>query len=366
MTAMRPVLDVIIDANVVFLLTFGLWALAQLFVSRSRMATDYAAQLKMLRMVMICVVLSPFLAAGVVWGSQMLWPKTPITVSDLAVAAYLRGEIAIPAVEFEAILDTRSRILDAVIAGEYPWLLALGVMIAIGGLVQALRTTITIFHVRHLLKGSYVWRQTRTTDIRLSDTVTMPFAARGVFRRHVVLPSALVTDTEALRVVLAHEFQHLRQGDVEWEVGFELLRPFLYWNPVYLLWKRAFDRLRELSCDQTVVTKRRISARDYANCLIAFCEKRLPGPAPRAMNVAFLRRGRGAAKFALETRIRALEVVPEHGESRAAQIAMIAVMSIGIVLAAASVRPPGDWSQDSLTFSMIVNLERYNANYSGF
>ena len=125
MTAMKPVLDFVFDANVVFFVAFGLWALTHYALSNSRWKDDYSLQLRLLRIVFICVILSPFLSFASVTLSHAIWASAPFTVSDLAVAAYLRGDIAIPAVQFEEILNTRSRIFDAVLAGELPWMTAI-------------------------------------------------------------------------------------------------------------------------------------------------------------------------------------------------------------------------------------------------
>ncbi|MEM9974777.1 MAG: M56 family metallopeptidase [Pseudomonadota bacterium] len=366
MTAMKPVLDVIIDANVVFLLAFGLWWLVQTAMARSPLATDFMTQLRLLRVVLFVVLLSPLLSFLAVAAGQFLWPKTPITVADLAVAAYLRGEISIPALQFEALLNTRSRVIDMVLSGEMPLLTTLFAVLAAGVILQATLTLRAARRVSGVIAGSYLWRRTPTTDIRLSDTVAIPFAARGLFRRHVVLPSSILTNRNDLRVVLAHEFQHLRQGDVEWELAFELLRPLLFWNPVYRLWKQAFDRLRELSCDQAVIAARRITPRAYAECLLSFCERRVTRRWPRVMNVAFVRSGSRAARRALETRVLALEHGRGLGQAQRIVPLLALLLAVGIVLAAASVRQPGDWSQDRLMLSTIVNLERLDAINRGY
>ncbi len=361
MTAMKPVLDFIVDANVVFFVAFGLWALTQFAISKSKWRTDYALQLRLLRIVFLCVVFSPILSYLSVKLSHAIWASAPFTASDLVVAAYLRGDISMPAVQFEAILNTRSRIFDSVLAGEMPWLTALIAVIALGGVALFAQAIWTVAHIKSLVTRSYVWRRTRTTDIRLSDTVTVPFAVRGVFRRHVVLPSELVLRQREMRVVLAHEFEHLRQGDVEWELIFEFLRPLLYWNPVFLLWKRSFARLREFSCDHAVLETLKISPRDYAECLLRFCGQKSRSYRAERMNVGLVRTRTGGAREALELRLLALQRTREHHKSRYVLVFATSILALGIFLAAASVRDPGDWSHDRLMLSTVVNLERMEA-----
>ncbi|MEL6645470.1 MAG: M56 family metallopeptidase [Pseudomonadota bacterium] len=363
---MKPVLDIVIDANVVFLVAFGFWGLTHAALSRSWLRADYALQLRLLRAVLLVVILSPLLSFLAVTLSQSLWPKAPITVSDVAVAAYLRGEIAMPAVQFEELLNTRNRWLDMVLSGQLPWLTALLALLVIGSLALLVQTTRTILHINRIVAQSFVWRRTRSTDVRLSDTVSVPFAARGLFRRHVVLPSHLLTQPHDMRIVMAHEFEHLRQGDVEWELAFEFLRPFLYWNPVFLLWKRTFGRLRELCCDRAVLQSARITPREYAQCLLTFCRRDPSGQAVARLNVAFVRTGTRSARSALEARVLALQHTHQMPRRHVLFGGLAVILSLAIVLTAASVRNPGDWSQDRLMLSTVVNLERFRAHERGF
>lgn len=367
MTVMRPALELILDANVVFLAAFAVWALIQAGLVRSRLRTDYGLQLRLLRVVLLMVIVSPVLTLAVGAAGQAFWPKVPMTVSDLAVAAYLRGDIAMPALRFEALLNLRGQLADSLLSGDLPWLAALLSGLALGTAVLLARTAATVFRVRGVIAASHVWRRTRRTDVRLSDTVAVPFAARGLLRRHVVLPSRLLLHPREMRIVLAHEFEHLREGDVEWEMAFELLRPFLYWNPAFVLWKRAFGRLRELNCDRAVLQSLRMSPREYARCLLAFCGRRAAARPVEALNVAFVRvRARGARQ-ALEARLLALAEA-RAAEHRSAPVFWLAalVLAAGVALAALSVRSAGDWSQDRLMLSTIVNLERLEAINRGF
>lgn len=366
MTAMKPVLDLVVDANVVLILAFCIWRLAQAALVRSPLRTDFRLQLRLLRCVLLFVVLSPLLSFAAVSIGQAFWPKAPITVSDLAVASYLRGEIAMPAIQFEELLNTRNRVFEMILTGELPWLTAALAAAICGSIYLLLQTVGAMFRVNQVVSQSYVWRRTRFTAIRLSDTVSIPFVARSLFRYHVVLPSHLLTQPTSLRIVLAHEFEHIRQRDVDWELAFEFLRPVLYLNPAFLLWKRAFNRLRELNCDQTVLASMRISPKEYARCLLGFCGRQPSSRPIEILNVAFIRTGSRSARMALEERFLALRETQAKHSSKAVFWALALVFAFGITTSAASVRNPGDWSQDRLTLSMVVNLERYNQINMGY
>lgn len=363
---MIPMLDFFVDANVLLLLAYILWRGAQALILRSPLRQDHGFQVALLKAVLLVTLLSPLLAQAALAIGHKLAPGTPTTLSDMAVAAYLKGNIALPAQDFEALLNTRGTWTEALLRGDLSWAVALAMGLAAVGLFHLGQLALSILRVQRAVSDSYLWRRTARVDIRLSDTVRVPFAARGLWRRHVVLPSNLVMQPAELRLILAHEFQHLRARDVEWELAFEALRPLLFWNPAFVLWKRAFDQLRELSCDQTVLAGRRIDPHTYAACLLDFCERRIRGPWPKSVNVAFVsapraRWGRDGARAALEQRILALYVVPSARRLRGLIPGCVLVLTLCITLAAASVRQPGDWSQDRLMLSTIVNLERLEA-----
>ena len=364
--AIETALELVIDANVIFALAFALWWVAQRVLTYSRYRTDYGLQLRLLRTVLLFVIFSPFISYGLVIVSQSLWPDLPITASDIAVAAYLRGDIALPALQFEQLLTARSRIIEGAISGELFWLTAIFAAIGLSSAVIIGQIVCTVLRIRSIVLHSYVWRRTRTTDILLSDTVEVPFATRGLFRRKIVLPSRLLVQPKDLRIVLAHEFEHLREGDAEWEFVLEFMRPILFWNPVFLLWKHAFSLLRELNCDRAVLTSLRITPREYAHCLLDFCGRRTARGSAKRLNVALVRTGGRDTRYLLETRLLALreqcDTQPNHGVFWALTVCVAGCL----LLAAALFHSPSDWSQDRLMLSTIVNLERLEAINRGF
>ena len=359
MTGTKPIVDLFIDANILLALAFALWWGARRIMARSAIRQDYTRQLRLMKLFLAVTILSPLVASLAARAGTALAPETPLTVSDIAVAAFLRGDIAMPAVRFEALLNLRDATVDRFLAGQSAWLTILAAALTFGALVHAVRLAATIWRIRAALGRSYLWRRTARVDIRVSDRVGAPFAVRGLRRRHVVVPSAMLTRPHELKIVLAHEFQHLRGGDTEWEIVFELLRPILYWNPAFAALKRQFEHLRELGCDQQVLDRGNVAAADYVRCLLDHCERRLREPLPRAMNVAFVKAG--TSRLALEDRVMAmLDPAPtRHGRLALPVLALL--LASGVSVAALSVRQPGDWSHDRLMLSTVVNLERIHA-----
>ena len=106
---------------------------------------------------------------------------------------------------------------------------------------------------------------------------------------------------------------------------------------------------------------------DYAACLLRF---RGRGRASKTselstFNVAFLRTG-SKGRAALELRLLALADRRRTDSGRILFAALCGLLTAGMILAAASVRNPGDWSQDRLTLSTVVNLERLEAINRGY
>lgn len=361
MTTTKAAIDLLINANLVMGLAWLAWAAMHQVVRRTRLRLDFAAQLRVLRLALFAVLAGPLLAVAAGPVVDWLAPSAPLTIGDIAVAAYLRGDISMSAARFEELLMFKQRSVDAMVSGRAPWLVAVAVLLAAGALVCIGRTALSLIRLNRVLSRSHVWRRTGSVDLRFSDAVDIPFAARGLRRRHVVLPIALLTRPRELRVVLAHEFEHLRQGDVEWEILLDLLRPALYWNPAFHLWKRAFDRLREVNCDQAVLERAAISPRDYARCLLAFCavagsgrQRQLPGMALMPVRASRARR-------AIETRILALADRRRQMAGSLLVWTVSALVVLSITLVSTSFRKSEDWSQDRLLFSSVVNLERHYA-----
>jgi beta-lactamase regulating signal transducer with metallopeptidase domain len=165
-------------------------------------------------------------------------------------------------------------------------------------------------------------------------------------------------------IALAHELQHLRQSDTGWEIGLELLRPLFFWNPVFSLWKRQMESLRELACDQQLLARGRTAPRAYADCLLRVCAASL-GAGPQGRSVAVTvplvlaaSPGNHRRAAALEARLTALLDAGVPQPRRWVGALALSVLLFGLSIAAVGVQRQGGWSQDRLMLATIVNLER--------
>lgn len=107
----------------------------------------------------------------------------------------------------------------------------------------------------------------RMPDVRISDAAAAPFVL-GVLRPRLVLARRQLAKRSELEAVVLHEVAHLRRGDLfvrhfQWLVG-----TLLFFWPVVAWVNRRIDLLREYACDEWALRHGRLSAGDYARCLL--------------------------------------------------------------------------------------------------
>ncbi len=373
MPQISPLVDAYIDANIILVAAFAVLCLMRWGLRRAGHGDAHLLHLRLTEGMLAAAVLSPFVAYGLTVLASRLWPGVPMNAADFAVAQFLDGRVKMDAVTFESLMGTRRRIVEDIVYLDGALVRAGVTVFALGFLASLWRTGSEILRLRRLIEDSFVWRRFGRVDLRLSDSARMPFSTRGIFRRHIVIPSDLLTQPDILRIALAHELQHMRRGDTEWEVALVVLRPLFFWNPVFGAWKRKLEALRELGCDAAVLERRRVSPRDYADCLLKVCHRGMGDPASMgrvAPRVPFLEIGQSRTgrrnHAALVRRVSA--IASAKGIRRASAVyfwPILIVAGLTIGLGAASLQRQGDWSQDRLMLSTVVNLERLETRNVG-
>jgi beta-lactamase regulating signal transducer with metallopeptidase domain len=164
---------------------------------------------------------------------------------------------------------------------------------------------------------------------------------------------------------VAHELQHLRQGDITWEILLELLKPVFFLNPVFHVWKKQVEELRELSCDSEVLRRGRINISDYCETLLSVCQKRLRRD--RAFLIAFPKvtlvtadrvSEYGERKNLLSRRIISLFEAKKTLQTKTTTVMFMVPLVVFLSVVTIAIQKSGDWSQDRLMLSTVVNLER--------
>ena len=156
-------------------------------------------------------------------------------------------------------------------------------------------------------------------------------ATWGFFRPAVLLPSHAHTwSHERLRIVLAHEFAHIRRHDWLVQIGAEALRTMLWFNPLIWLSCTRLRRASEQACDDAVLGSG-VPAREYAAHLIDLARLCRRPIAATAMSMAH--------PSTLERRIVAMlnPRLDRQAVSRGAAAAATALL-LAVTLPAASVR----------------------------
>ncbi|SPH18021.1 hypothetical protein DEA8626_01551 [Defluviimonas aquaemixtae] len=367
MTIASALIDAYLDVNLLLVLVFALWLLAGRGLALVGLSHAVTARLRFLRALFLAVLLSPAFVALVSLGMRSGYVPADhaVNLSDFIVAQYLQGNIDMEASQVERLLGARGRVVDAMAGPVGQGLLA---FLASGFLVCAIRLALGVVTLRGIVADSYAWRRIGRVELRLSDTVSVPFSTRGLRTRIVVLPSTMLANERDRGIALAHELQHLRQGDVEWEIALGLIRPFLFWNPAFYLWKARMEELRELSCDRQVMARRRYRVAEYCDCLLSVCHdglrrrRLLSAGAPAVALVRtenWIFGGRSAALL----KRRMMSVIEGRAERHPTVICAALTLPILALTLAASVaiQKPGDWSPDRIMLSTIVNLERLEA-----
>ncbi len=362
-------LNAYIDANIVLVFAFLIWMPVRLAMSRLGFRHSYVAQLKLMNWIFaamaaggLAVVIHPILMRS------GLTVTAPFNFSDFAVAQYLDGRLGMKPSEFERMLTLReTAIRDFLSFASTTSLVIWGALIG-GAMYFAGRLAVSALRLRATLKASFEWRRFGRVQLLLSDHVKVPFSTRGLRRRYVVIPSGMLANASDLKIVIGHELQHFRQGDIEWEFLLECLRPLFFWNPVFLIWKGQVERLRELACDQQLLATQRFDLRAYCDCLMRVCHDSLRHrgggvvalPSVPLVQTQWRLLGPSSAAFLRQRFVSLMDTTGRRVPGFNAPLAALPI-AVLVVAAALAIQKPGDWSQDRLMLSAIVNLERLNA-----
>ncbi len=109
----------------------------------------------------------------------------------------------------------------------------------------------------------------RPPPLLVADSLTSPLLL-GVVRPAVVLPAALLTDsTDAeIRLMLAHEFAHLRRRDLLWSWLPAAAQALFFFHPLVWLGNREWRRVQETACDELALALTHAPAGDYGGVLV--------------------------------------------------------------------------------------------------
>ncbi len=350
-------LNAYIDLNLLFLAAVLLWLAMRRALSATRAGQSFVPQLRLLNVLTVLLPLAPFV---VLLLSGVNVPP-PANISDLLVAQYLQGNVNISATKFETLLGLREDLVRELTLQQAPWARALTYSIILGALTCLGAFVLSLWHLNRVLRSSFIYKRIGQVELRISHTTQVAFSTRGLRRRYVVLPAALITRPADLKMTIAHELQHFRHHDIEYEFLLELMRPILFWNPAYFLWRRDVRALREFACDQVLMRRAGFDPRQYCECLIRACADAIARPSlffRRSPVVPLVNQREIGRKSALAQRIFVV-TMPRTPSAMPVTWAVVTTTLIAAVFySALLLQRPGDWSHDRIMLSTIVNLER--------
>jgi len=353
-----------LDLNLLVLAGTLLWLSVRKLLSHTQLTHAFGAQLRLMNALTLLLALSPFM----MFAFTRLVMAHPPNISDLLVAQFLQGNVSMSATSFEALLGLREDTVRVLSTQQPLWTRLLTCALAIGGLISAAQLASSVFRLRRALHRSYVWKSIGQTRILVSDETPVAYSTRGIFRRYVVLPSALLSQPHDLKLTLAHELQHFRQRDIECEFLLELLRPLLFWNPAFYLWRREVRHLREFACDQALMARPGLDIRAYCECLIRACAQAAQERVfftRRSPAVALVDQRETRRASTLQQRIIAVTSQAPHDQTGFGWALVSGLMVASVLATAMLMQRPGDWSHDRLMLSTIVNLERMASRNTG-
>ena len=346
-----------IDLNLLVLAGTLFWLSTRRILSRTALAHAYQAQLKLVNLLTLLLVLSPVMMLAF---TRFVMAHPP-NLSDLLVAQYLQGNVSMSATRFESLLGLREDTVRQLTTQQALWSKAVGLTLTIGAAAILCHVALSITRLNRALRQAHLWKRIGRVDILISDNARVAYSTRSLLRRYVVLPSPLLQNPQDLRLTLAHEMQHFRQRDIECEFLLELLRPLLFWNPAYYLWRREIRKLREFACDQALMRRPGLDLRAYCECLIRACAQAAQEPvlfSRRSPAVALVDRRETRQGSNLHQRLVAITADTPSDQSRLSWALISGSMILAVMATAMLMQRPGDWSHDRIMLSTIVNLER--------
>jgi membrane-bound lytic murein transglycosylase D len=208
------------------------------------------------------------------------------------------------------------------------------VFASLAGFVLALaRILMGACSARRVVRQAALIRRSGAVRILATDEAFVPFSCWVPGACYIVVPSALISRPADLAIALRHEGQHHRQGDTRIVYAMEFLRGAFFLNPVVHILLRQLRNLQEFACDEALISRRRVDANAYCDCLVWVAQS----SAQARSLPACLHMANPQGSSMLSRRIGAVLAKPAQYLQRRAvwavnALAVLAILSSGMVL----------------------------------
>ncbi len=243
----------------IFFSIHALLFLSSFFVGGRWLSNEPSFKLKCVRLLLISCVVSPLAVHCIKPAEKPLILKF---VSLDAMQDYASQPLVAPQKSDLALQVTpHSKLSDL----NYSQLLF--ILLGIVALWRGSRLTRDLRQLNLILHSAIPYRTCGRLMVKVSPLCHIPFSIRLFNKAYIILPVSLLSSSQDVKIAIAHEGQHHRNGDCLWAYFIEGIRIIFLGNPGVARWHRILSELQELSCDEALVGHQKISAHDYGHCL---------------------------------------------------------------------------------------------------
>ena len=223
--------------------------------------------MRFLNAVFLTIVISPAFVRGFTLLSQTgaVAQEYASRLTNFALAHYLNDSVTIQPSKFEHLLGLRSALVEAFLDFETSGAVFMAT-IASGGFLLVLMRFCAVSTGLTALSWTVFYGANLGICNCFCRTRCMGHSQRADCGSVISCCALRCWPMVDLKMSLTHQFQYLRQGDIEWEIALAAMRPLFFWNPALILRKRQVEQLRELVCDQQVLARQGFDVRSYCYC----------------------------------------------------------------------------------------------------
>ena len=247
MPTLEAAIAVYLKLNLMFVLAWVLWKVCNASESLYRTSLSSQSRLRLGRTILLSAMLLPIIAITF----SMLTPlQLPFARSGFEIGSVLpEGDTGY-------------------------WFLILFVSTLLIGFFYKIATLVEeLIQLSKVIRSSTRLKKIGNAELLYSASIAVPFATGVVKSLYIVIPEDLLLSRKSLSIVLDHESQHVRSGDLYWLFFLRIIAIFCFWNPAVLAWQKTLHALQEYACDEAVTAKAQVSKQAYAECLYAVASR---------------------------------------------------------------------------------------------
>jgi hypothetical protein len=191
---------------------------------------------RFLNAVFLTIVISPAFVRGFTLLSQTgaVAQEYASRLTNFVLAHYLNDSVTIQPSKFEHLLGLRSALVEAFLDFETSGAVFMAT-IASGGFLLVLVRFCAVSTGLTALSWTVFYGANLGICNCFCRTRCMDHSQRTACGSVISCCALRCWPMVDLKMSLTHQFQYLRQGDIEWEIALAAMRPLFFWNPALIL-----------------------------------------------------------------------------------------------------------------------------------